>query len=80
MNEYKANENRRGEDRSHPKGIEVLLTETAKKGYPDPENFDNPMSAPLDYDVRQSGRVLELQNRDLTKITSVLADTCIQFR
>ena len=74
------NENRRGEDSSFAKGIEVLLTETAKKGYPDPENVDNPMSAPLGYDVRQSKRVLELQNRDLTKITSVHADTCIQFR
>ena len=80
VNEYKANENRRGEDSSHPKGIEIFVRETAKKGYPDPQNFDNPMSAPLDYDVRQCGRVLELQNRDLTKITSVPADTCIQFR
>ena len=30
-----------------------------------PENFDNPMIVPEDFDVRQSGRVLELQNRDL---------------
>ena len=48
-----------------PKSIEVLLRETARKSYPDPENVNNPMIAPQDYDVRQSGRVLELQNRDL---------------
>ena len=45
--------------------MEVMLGETARKGYPDPENVDNPMIAPQDYDVHQSGRVLELQNRDL---------------
>ena len=38
--------------------------ETARKGYPDPENVDNSMIAPQDYDARQSGRVLELQNRN----------------
>ena len=53
------------EDSSYPKGIEVLPSETARKGYPDPENVDNPMIVPQDYDARQSGRVLELQNRDL---------------
>ena len=63
--EYKANENRRGEDSSHRKGIEVLLTETARKGYPDTENVDNPKSAPQGYVVRQSGRGWELQNWDL---------------
>ena len=31
----------------------------------DPENVDNPMIPPQDYDVRPFGRVLELQNRDL---------------
>ena len=41
--------------------------ETARKGYSDPENVDDPMIAPQDYDVRQSGRVLELQNRGLWK-------------
>ena len=49
---------------SYPKGIEVLLRKTARKGYPDPENIDNPMTASQDYDVRQSGRVLELRNKD----------------
>ena len=41
----------------------VLLRETARMGYP--ENVDNPMIAPQDYEVRQSGRVLEVQNRKL---------------
>ena len=40
----------------YQEGSEVLL---------DPENVDNPMIPPQDYDVRQSGRVLELQNRNL---------------
>ena len=40
-----------------------MLNETAKKGYPDPENVDNLMIVPQDF-VRQPGRVLELQNRD----------------
>ena len=35
------------------------------ESYPDPKNVDNPMIAHQDYDVRESGRVLELQNRDL---------------
>ena len=52
-------------DSSYPKGIEVLLRETARRGFPDPENVDNPMIAPQDYHVRPSGRVVELQNRDL---------------
>ena len=56
---------RQGEDSSYPRGIEILLRETAKKVYPDPEDVDNPMIAAQDYDVRQSGRVLELQNRAL---------------
>ena len=61
-------------DSSCPTGIEVLLRETARKGYPDPENVDNPMMAPHDYIVRPSGRVVELQNRSLdTTNRSVLA-------
>ena len=58
------NEKRQNEDCSYPKGIEVLLRETARKVCADPENVDNPMIAPQDCDVLQSGRVLELQNRD----------------
>ena len=56
-------EKEQAEDSSHPKVIEVLLRETARKSYPD--NVDNPMIAPQDDEVRQSGRVLELQNKDL---------------
>ena len=48
-----------------PKSIEALLRETARKGYPDPEDVDNPMITPQDHGIRQSGRVLELQNKDL---------------
>ena len=40
-----------------------MLRETARKSYP--ENVDNPMIAPRDYDVRQSGRVLEPSKKDL---------------
>ena len=47
------------EDSSNPKGIEVMLRETTRKSFP--ENVDNPMIAPRDYKVRQSGRVLELR-------------------
>ena len=62
-------------DSSYSKGIEVLLRETARKGYPDTENVDNPvMVAPHDNIVRPSGRVVELQNRSLdTTNRSVLA-------
>ena len=56
-------EKEQAEDCSYPKSIEVMLRETARKSYP--ENVDNPMIAPRDFDVRQSGRVLELQNKDL---------------
>ena len=58
------NEKGQSADSSYPKGF-ALLRETAGKGCPDPEDVDNPTIAPKDYDVRQSGRVLELQNRDL---------------
>ena len=57
-------EKRQDEDSSYSKGIEVLLRETTKKNYPNTEDVDNPMIAPQDYDVRQSERVLEFQNRD----------------
>ena len=58
-------EKRQIEDSSHPKAIEGLLRATARKNYPNSEDVDNLMLAPQDYDVRQSARVLELQNRDL---------------
>ena len=34
----------------------------AQRGYP--ENAEDPTVAPPDYDIRQSGRVLKLQNSD----------------
>ena len=40
-----------------------MLSETTRQSYP--ENFDNPMIAHRGYEVRQSERVLELQNKDL---------------
>ena len=52
------------EDSSYPEGIEVLLMEAARKSFPDPENPDNPMTAPRDCEVRQLVRVLVLQNED----------------
>ena len=58
-------EQEQAEDSSYSKGIEALPRETARNGYPDQENVDNPMIAPGHYEVRQSGRVLELQNKDL---------------
>ena len=39
------------------------LRTAAQPGYPNPEDAEDPMIAPPDYDVRQSGRVLELQYR-----------------
>ena len=45
------NENRRGEDSSWPKGIEVFVRETAKKGFPDPEIVGDSVVPPQDYDV-----------------------------
>ena len=51
-----SNHKKHAEDSSYPKGIEVMLRETARKSYP--ENDDNPMLAPRDHDVRQSGRAL----------------------
>ena len=74
------NERRRGEDSSNPKGIEVLLRDTARKGFPDPEDAKGPMIAPQDCDARQFGRVLKLQNRDLwirrTDLSLALSHSC----
>ena len=58
-------EKERAEDSPYTKAIEAMLKETARKSFPDLENIGNPMIAPQDYEVRQSGRVLELHNRDL---------------
>ena len=72
------NEKRKGEDSSYPKGIEVLLSETAQQGFPDPEEVDNPMITPQDFDIRQSGtslgaptqRLLDTTNRSLLAFSS----------
>ena len=45
-------------------GIESQLRATARRIY-SKSDVDNPMIAPRDYDVRQSGRVLELHKTDL---------------
>ena len=50
---------------SRQRGVEGQLRAAAERGYPNPEDAEDHMMAPPDYEVRQSGRVLELQNRDL---------------
>ena len=50
---------------SRERGIESQFRAAAQRAYRDQEDATDPMVAPQDYDVRQSGRVLELQNRDL---------------
>ena len=45
------------------KVLKLCSERTARKSYP--ENVDNPTVVPQDYEVRQSGRVLELQNKNL---------------
>ena len=47
-------------DDSCLRGVEGQLRAAAQRGYPNPEDAEDPMIAPPDYDVRQSGRVLEL--------------------
>ena len=42
-NEKDACSTSQGEDSSHTKGTEVLLMETARKGYQDPQYVDNSM-------------------------------------
>ena len=51
------------EDISRERGVEIQLKAAAQRSYP--EDATDPMVAPQDYDIRQSGRILELQNRDL---------------
>ena len=51
------------EDNSRERGVESQLKVAAQRGYP--EDATDPMVAPPDYDIRQSGKVLELQNTDL---------------
>ena len=51
------------EENSRERGVESQLRVATQRGYP--EDATDPMVAPPDYEIRQSGRVLELQNRDL---------------
>ena len=64
MSVHRLNKKEQTEESSYPKSIEVLLREAARKSYPDPENVDNPVIAPGDYELCQSVRVLVLQNKD----------------
>ena len=50
---------------SREQGVEGLLRAAAQRSYPTPEDAKHPMMAPPDYEIRQSGRLPELQNRDL---------------
>ena len=50
---------------SRERGVEGQPRAAAQRGYPNTEDAEDPMMAPPDYEVRQCGRVLELQNRDL---------------
>ena len=65
MSVHRVRREEQAEDWSHPKGVEVLLRQAARKVSSDPENVDNPMITPHDNEVRQSGRFLVLQKRDL---------------
>ena len=50
---------------SRQRGVEGLLRAAAQRSYPTPEDAKDPMMAPPDYELRQSGTVLEFQHRDL---------------
>ena len=53
------------EDNSRERGVESQLRTAAQRGHPNPEDAEDPMVAPPDCEIRQAGRVLELQNGDL---------------
>ena len=53
------------EDISRERGIESQLRPAVQRAYRDQEDATAPTVAPQDYDLRQSVRVLELQNSDL---------------
>ena len=57
---FEGNEENLKETSPFPEGIECQLTATAQRMF----HVDNSTIAPQDHDVRQSGRVLEFQNRD----------------
>ena len=47
------------------RGVEGLPRAAAQRSNPTPEDAEDPTMAPQDYEIRQSGRVTELQIRDL---------------
>ena len=51
------------EDISRERGVEIQLRMAAQLGFT--EDATDPTVAPQDYDIRQSGRVPQLQNSDL---------------
>ena len=51
------------EDISRERGVEIQLRMAAQRGFT--EDATDPTVAPQDYDIRQSGRVPQLQNSDL---------------
>ena len=63
-----------------PEGLEILLKETAKRNRPTSEAAGCPENAPRDYDIRQSERVLEFQNRNFwmrpNRFVLALSHTC----
>ena len=48
----------------YPEGVEISRKETARRNSPTSEAVGSHDSAPQDYDIRQSERVLEFQIRD----------------
>ena len=56
---------KRTEDISRERGIESQLRSAPMRAHRDQEDATDPMVTPQDYEVRQSGRVQELQNSDL---------------
>ena len=65
---------------SFPEGLVILLKETAKRNRPTSEAADRPENAPQDHDIRQSERVLEIQNRNFwirpNRFVIALSHTC----
>ena len=59
------------EDISRERGVEIQLRLAAQRDFTD--DATDKMVAPQDYDVRQSRRVLELQNSDLWLRPTVLS-------
>ena len=57
-------EKRRDAGSSYPEGLEILQKGNSKRNRPTSEAADSLEHAPQDYDIRQSERVLEFQNRD----------------